>query len=353
MIILGVETSCDDTGVGIIDCGKNNCRILANVVSSQIKIHAPFGGVVPNLAARAHLKNIKPCLKEALKQANNPKIDLIAVTVEPGLIPCLLVGENFAKALAYNWQIPLVKINHLHGHIYANFLTNLTKVRKVRPLLKQRSNLCLVVSGGHTQLVLMEKNRKFRIIGQTRDDAAGEAFDKVAKLLGLGYPGGPIISQRAEKGNPQAFALPRPMINSASPAGEFDFSFSGLKTAVLYRVRPFDSPPKADRSGNKKLSQKYINNMAASFQQAAIDVLISKTIKAAKKYQIKNIILAGGVAANKELRQQMEEKIKKDLPKVNFQIPDLKLCADNGAMIAAAAWFGKKSGKSLKRKSGS
>jgi N6-L-threonylcarbamoyladenine synthase len=386
MTILGIETSCDDTGVGIIDCGKNNCRILANVVSSQIKIHAPFGGVVPNLAARAHLKNIKPCLKEALKQANNPKIDLIAVTVEPGLIPCLLVGENFAKALAYNWQIPLVKINHLHGHIYANWLSPCHCEESASWRTTKQSQfplLALVVSGGHTQLILMEKNRKFRIIGQTRDDAAGEAFDKVAKLLGLGYPGGPIISQRAEKGNPQAFALPRPMINSPSLAGEFDFSFSGLKTAVLYKVKesPFYSrlllchsrPPamlrkakRAGESGNpdslildsrvkpeNDTLQKYINDMAASFQQAAIDVLISKTIKAAKKYQTKTIILAGGVAANKELREQMKEKIKNDLPKVNFQIPDLKLCADNGAMIAAAAWFGKKLGSRPKRKSGS
>lgn len=313
MIILGIETSCDDTGIGIIKCGKNNCRILSNVASSQIKIHAPYGGVVPNLASRAHLENIVPCLKQALKEADNPKIDLIAVTNEPGLAPCLLVGINFAKALAYNWNLPLVKVNHIQGHIFANWLSD-SEIEF--PLL------ALVVSGGHTQLVLMEKN-KFKIIGQTRDDAAGEAFDKVAKLLGLGYPGGPIISQRAEKGE-KNIDLPRPMINSK----DFDFSFSGLKTAVLYRIKE-----------KKKLSEKYINDMAASFQQAVIDVLISKTIKAIEKNQVKTVILSGGVAANKELREQMKKRIK-----VKFQIPDLKLCTDNGVMIALAAYYKEKLG---------
>ena len=323
MIILGIETSCDDTSIALVEKNTKGFKILSNIVSSQIKIHAAYGGVVPNLAAREHLKNIEPCLKQALKEAKNPKIDLIAVTAGPGLIPSLLVGVNFTKALAYNWQKPIIGINHIEGHIYANWLDNLNSNLNF-PIL------ALVVSGGHTQLVLIEGHGEYELLGETRDDAVGEAFDKVAKLLGLGYPGGPIISQRAEKGNPKKFNLPRPMINRQ----DFDFSFSGLKTAVLYEVK---------KQNPKKINDKYINDMAASFQQAAIDVLINKTIKAAKKYDVKNIILSGGVAANKELRNQMEQTIKKYLSNVNFQMPEIKLCTDNAAMIAAAAFFRKKS----------
>ena len=395
MIILGIETSCDDTGIALIEGNRKGCRILSNVVSSQIKIHAPYGGVVPNLAARAHLENIGPCLEEALRKAKNPKIDLIAVTIGPGLIPCLLVGVNFAKALAYAWQKPIMRINHIEGHIYANWLEHQSKVR----LLKQknlrfdlssatssrsllaRSNLnkpwtpevkplafpilCLVVSGGHTQLTLMKNYNKYQLLGETRDDAAGEAFDKVAKLLNLGYPGGPIISQKAKKGNPKAFDLPRPMINS----NNFDFSFSGLKTAVLYLVKNkfeirnqgstfraklqrFDLLSGTSKrsllqrsnlfrsQGQTLISQTFINNIAASFQQAVIDVLISKTIKAAKEYKVKTVLLSGGVAANQELRQQMTEKIKKE--SFRFQVPSFKLCTDNAAMIAAAAYYKKR-----------
>ena len=317
MIILGIETSCDDTGIALIKCNQQKeCQILSNVISSQIEVHAPFGGVVPNLAARAHLENIKPTLEEALEQANNPKIDLIAVTKEPGLLPCLLVGINFAKALAYNWSMPIIEINHIKGHIYANWLNNSNIEFPI---------LCLVVSGGHTQLVLMKNHKDFKILGETRDDAAGEAFDKVAKLLGLGYPGGPMVSQKALKGNVSAFDLPRPMIKNK----DYDFSFSGLKTAVFYKVK----------SKKEKLSKKYINDMSASFQQAVIDVLINKTIKAANEFNVKTIILSGGVAANLELRKQIKEKIKKDLSNVNFQMPEIKLCTDNGAMIAMAAIY--------------
>lgn len=314
MIILSIETSCDDTGIALIEKNSKGLKILSNVVSSQIKIHAPYGGIVPNLAARAHLENIKPCLEKALKLAGNPKIDLIAVTIEPGLIPSLLVGINFAKALAYAWQKPIVEINHLEGHIYANWLIN--------PKIDFPA-ICLVVSGGHTQLILMKGHGKYKLLGETRDDAAGEAFDKVAKLLNLGYPGGPIISQKAQKGDPQSFDLPRPMINSK----DFDFSFSGLKTAVLYKV---------------KKGKPNVNDMSASFQQAVIDVLISKTIKAAKEYEVKTVMLSGGVAANQELRQQMTQAIKKELPKAKFYIPEPKLCTDNAAMIAAAAFYKKR-----------
>jgi len=325
MIILGIETSCDDTGIALVEGSSRGCRILSNVVSSQIKIHAPYGGVVPNLAARAHLENIKPCLKEALKQAGNLKIDLIAVTIGPGLIPSLLVGANFAKALAYNRQKPIIGINHIEGHIYANWLDNPDIEFPI---------LCLVVSGGHTQLILMKGHGKYKLLGETRDDAAGEAFDKVAKLLNLGYPGGPTISQKAKKGNPRAFDLPRPMINSK----DFDFSFSGLKTAVLYSV-------KGQLSDNK--DNPYIpgtipvSDMAASFQQTVIDVLISKTTKAAKEYKVKTVILSGGVAANSELRNQMKKAVK-ELKNVKFQMPDIKLCTDNGAMIATAAYYKKR-----------
>ncbi|MBU1177151.1 MAG: tRNA (adenosine(37)-N6)-threonylcarbamoyltransferase complex transferase subunit TsaD [Patescibacteria group bacterium] len=322
MIILGIETSCDDTSISLVKKNAKGFKILSNVVSSQIKIHATYGGVVPNLAAREHLKNIEPCLKQAMKEAKNPKIDLIAVTHGPGLIPSLLVGVNFAKALAYNCKKPIIGINHIEGHIYANWLDN-SKI--------EFPVLALVVSGGHTQLVLMEKHNKYKLLGETRDDAVGEAFDKVAKLLGLGYPGGPIISQRAEKGNPKKFNLPRPMMNRQN----FDFSFSGLKTAVLYEVRKTwgQSPVKLG------LSPDYINDMAASFQQAAIDVLINKTIKAAKKYKVKNVILSGGVAANQELRNQLQKAVKKELSHVSFKMPEIKLCTDNAAMIAAVAFY--------------
>ncbi len=313
MIILGIETSCDDTSVAVVKDGS----ILSSVVSSQIKVHAPYGGVVPNLAARAHLENIKPVLDEAMKKAGNPEIDCIAVTKGPGLIPSLLVGVNFAKALAYNWKKPIVGINHLEGHLYANLISN--------PEIDFPA-LCLIVSGGHTQLILMKDHGKYQLLGETRDDAAGEAFDKVAKLLGLGYPGGPIISKRAEKGSIDAFDLPRPMINSK----DFDFSFSGLKTAVLYQVKK-----------EEKLTQEYINNMSASFEKAVVDVLISKTIKAAKNYKAKSIMISGGVAANKKLREEMTQKVKKEL-NIDLRIPDINFCTDNAAMIAIVAEYKKK-----------
>ncbi|MFC1700693.1 tRNA (adenosine(37)-N6)-threonylcarbamoyltransferase complex transferase subunit TsaD [Patescibacteria group bacterium] len=313
MNILAIETSCDDTGVAVIKKTNNDISLLSNVVSSQIKVHQPYGGVVPNLAARAHLKNIKLCLEKSLKQADNINIDLIAVTKGPGLIPCLQIGVSFAKAIAYAWQKPIIGINHIEGHIYANWLSN----NKIKfPVL------CLVVSGGHTQLVLMKDHGKYQLLGQTRDDAAGEAFDKVAKLLKLGYPGGPIISQRAEKGE-KIIKLPRPMIYDKN----FDFSFSGLKTAVLYEIKK-----------KKKLTTKYVNDMSSSFQQAVIDVLIHKTIKAAEKYNPKTILLAGGVIANKELRKQIQERISN----IEVKTPEIKFCTDNAAMIAVAACFNKK-----------
>ena len=353
MVILGIETSCDDTGIALIEGSQKGCRILSNPVSSQVKLHAPYGGVVPNLAARAHLENVGPVLKESLKQAGNPKIDLIAATIGPGLIPSLLVGTNFAKALAYHWRKPIIGINHIEGHIYANWLTEDGK-SKGRPFgyvlaSQERSPqwqplfpaLCLIVSGGHTQLILMKDHGQYQLLGETRDDAAGEAFDKVAKLLNLGYPGGPIISQKAQKGNPRAFDLPRPMLKTK----DFDFSFSGLKTAVLYlfyKQRQSSLIRQARFRRDREISRTVlVSNICASFQQAVIDVLIGKTIRAAKKYKVRSVMLSGGVAANQELSRQMAEAIKKELPTLNFYIPEPKLCTDNGAMIAAAAFYKK------------
>ncbi|MFH1671253.1 MAG: tRNA (adenosine(37)-N6)-threonylcarbamoyltransferase complex transferase subunit TsaD, partial [Candidatus Portnoybacteria bacterium] len=317
MTILGIETSCDDTSVAIIKGGSRGCSILSSIVSSQIKVHAPYGGVVPNLAARAHLENIKPVLEQAIKEAGNPKIDLIAATKGPGLIPCLLVGVNFAKALAYSWDKPIVGINHLEGHLYANLIKN--------PKINFPA-LGLIVSGGHTQLVLMKDHGQYQLLGETRDDAAGEAFDKVAKLLGLGYPGGPEISKRAEKGNANTFNLPRPMISSK----DFDFSFSGLKTAVLYQVKKIP-----------KITPELKSEICYEFEQAVADVLVLKTIKASKELKVKTIMISGGVAANIKLREEMTEKVKKELPQVELRIPEITFCTDNAVMIAAVACFRK------------
>ncbi len=317
MIILGIETSCDDTGIAIVEVAPTKVGvvfdILSNTISSQIKVHQKYGGVVPNLAAREHLKNIEPCLKTTFKQVKTkPKdIDLIAVTIGPGLIPSLLIGVHFAKTLAYKWQKPIVGVNHIEAHILAILLKN----KKIK-----FPAIALVVSGGHTQLILMSDIGKYKILGETRDDAAGECFDKVAKLLGLGYPGGPEISKQAEKCKKSNIDLTRPMINHKN----YDFSFSGLKTAVLYKTK------------KQKVN---IPEMAKETQQAIIDVLISKTMKAAKECKAKTIILSGGVAANEELRNQLNVKCK--LLNVNFLVPTKNLCTDNGTMIAVAGYFNK------------
>ncbi|MFC1623112.1 tRNA (adenosine(37)-N6)-threonylcarbamoyltransferase complex transferase subunit TsaD [Patescibacteria group bacterium] len=283
-----------------------------------------WGGVVPNLAAREHLKNILPVLEETLADAGltEKDIDLISVTQGPGLIPALLVGTNFAKTLSYLWKKPLLGIHHIEGHIYANFIG---ESEAKFPLL------ALVVSGGHTQLVLMRDHLDYEIIGETQDDAVGEAFDKVARVLGLGYPGGPIVSQKAEEFKESAATIefPRPMLNSPN----FNFSFSGLKTAVLYKVKEL----------KEELSQeefeKLIPEICHEFQQACIDVLIHKTLKASKKYSPKSIIVAGGVSANIELKKQLHESITKKLLGVTFGNPEFIYSLDNAAMIAAAASF--------------
>ena len=350
MIILGIETSCDDTGIAIIKATPTKVGvkfdILSNVISSQIKIHAPFGGVVPNLAAREHLKNIEPCLKTALKEAsiNMRRIDLIAVTIGPGLIPSLLIGVNFAKALAYKYNIPIVGVNHLEGHIAVALFSPERGISNSKFLISKQKFLpaiALVVSGGHTQLVLMRKIGDYKVIGETRDDAAGECFDKVAKLLGLGYPGGPKISAEAEKfevkGSKFEIQLPRPMIKHKN----FDFSFSGLKTAVLYLVQD---------NKDKIKNPEFIQELCKETQQAIIDVLINKTFKAVEKYKAKTIILSGGVAANTELRKQFEvqsSRLRQGFGgqakfKIQFLVPTKNLCMDNGVMIAMAGYLAAK-----------
>ena len=338
MIILGIETSCDETAASIISADKKRLKALSNTVSSQVKLHSKWGGVVPNLAAREHLKNIIPVLKTAFAEAGKKprEIDLIAVTQGPGLIPALLIGADAARILSYVWKKPLLGIHHIEGHIYANFIFD--KIGGISNFEFRISNfpiLCLVVSGGHTQLILMKNHLNYEIVGQTLDDAAGEAFDKVARILGLGYPGGPIVAQMATKiknhKSKIKINLPRPMINS----NNLNFSFSGLKTAVLYKVKELQ------KINKDILNTKYqiLNTICHEFQQAVIDVLISKTIKAAKKYNPKTIMLAGGVSANQELRKQLGKSIKSNLQNTKYQIPDTRYSIDNAAMIAAAGYF--------------
>lgn len=310
--ILGIETSCDETSAAVVVDGA---VIKSNIISSQIQIHQKFGGVVPEVASRKHLENINHVIIEALNQAEltYQDIDGVAVTYGPGLVGALLVGVAAAKALAYGLDKPLIAVNHLEGHIYANFLAN--------PGL-EFPLLCLVASGGHSDLILMEDHGKYQLLGHTRDDAAGEAFDKVARALGLGYPGGPLIDQLARQGNPQGVDMPRAYLE----AGSFDFSFSGLKSAVLNYL---------NRAQQKGLAVNKAD-LAASFQQAVVDVLVDKTLDAAAKYQVSTVMLAGGVAANSCLRQQMQQRAAADSIKVTY--PPLILCTDNAAMIAGAAY---------------
>ncbi|OGI27581.1 MAG: tRNA (adenosine(37)-N6)-threonylcarbamoyltransferase complex transferase subunit TsaD [Candidatus Moranbacteria bacterium RIFOXYB1_FULL_43_19] len=351
MQILAIETSCDETAVALVKAKKGVFFAVDEYISSQTKIHSPFGGVVPNLAAREHLKNLPILLKKiiAKNKIRRKDIDLIAVTEGPGLIPALLIGTNAAKALAYAWQKPLVGANHIAGHVYANFIGAISKQIQKSKFKNQNSSiefpiLALIVSGGHTELILMKKHMNFNIIGQTLDDAAGEAFDKAAKILGLGYPGGPEVSSLAEKYKKQKtrykiqdtkYRLPRPMLNSPN----FNFSFSGLKTALLYTVR---DNPKILRS--KRLT----GEICAEFQQAVIDVLLHKTLSAAKKFKPKTILLGGGVSANKELRKQLRKKIKNEIPDTKYQLPDTKYSLDNAAMIAVAGHFKFRSVKNKK-----
>ena len=348
MKILSIDTSCDETCAAVLEVKKGNFKILSNIISSQIKLHQKYGGVYPSLAKREHQRNLIPVLKKALKKAESSKIDLIAVTVGPGLEPCLWVGVNFAKALSLYWKKPIIPVNHIEAHILANLLPRISSNFKVSSFKFQElfPAICLVVSGGHTQLVLMKGIGNYKIIGETRDDAAGECFDKTARILGLPYPGGPAIAEQATKlsmiNNQLSINLPRPMINSKN----YDFSFSGLKTAVLY---DFKKRPKEVRT-----SKEYIREMAKEIQQAIIDVLIKKTITAAKNYQVKTIMLGGGVASNKELRKQFQRILRKEKLSFKFYVPGFKFCTDNAAMIAAAGYFNRekatKNWKNIKAK---
>lgn len=332
MIILGIETSCDDTCVSVIEASgvlqQPRFKVLSNIISSQIKTHAPFGGVMPSLASREHAKNIAPVLKRTLRQSKTKldNINLIAATTHPGLLPALIIGVESAKTLAWAKNKPIIGVNHLHGHIIANLLPN-PKQKTEHKKIKFPA-IGLIVSGGHTELVLIKSLNNIKIIGQTRDDAAGECFDKVGRLLGLPYPGGPRVARLAEKGDPDKFNLPRPMINSEN----LDFSFSGLKTAVLYLIQDLK---------NQKL-QLPIADICASFQKAAVETLVFKTVAAAKKYNAKIVLLGGGVSANKSLRKAINDNIK-NLNNVDFLMPPMPYTLDNAAMIAAAGytkWLG-------------
>jgi N6-L-threonylcarbamoyladenine synthase len=307
-LIMGIETSCDETAIAIV---KNGREILANVVASQIESHKRFGGVVPEIASRHHVEQITLVLEEALAQANVDikDLDAIAVTEGPGLVGALLIGVNAAKALAFANGIPLIGVHHIAGHIYANRLVTEMNF----PLLS------LVVSGGHTELVYMKEHGHFEVIGETRDDAAGEAYDKVARTLHLPYPGGPHIDRLAHEGK-ATIDLPRAWLEE----GSYDFSFSGLKSAVINVVH------NAQQRGEEIVPEE----LAASFQESVIDVLVTKTHRAVKEYGVKQVLLAGGVAANKGLRQKLSTDFADS--DVEIVIPPLSLCTDNAAMIAAA-----------------
>ncbi|MBI2100339.1 MAG: tRNA (adenosine(37)-N6)-threonylcarbamoyltransferase complex transferase subunit TsaD [Candidatus Vogelbacteria bacterium] len=359
MKILAIETSCDETAISVVAASggfkKPQFKVLSHLISSQVKLHAPYGGVVPSLAKREHSKNLIPLLATALRELrlykassvqhpmldkipkilsrepellkqlleliptiSVPKIDAIAVTYGPGLEPALWVGINFARALSLAWNKPLIPVNHMEGHIYSPLLE--PKTYNLFPAL------ALLISGGHTELVLVKDWLKYQVIGQTRDDAVGEAFDKVARLLDLPYPGGPALAKLADKNgkHPMFAKFPRPMIHS----GDFDFSFSGLKTAVLYLVKKLG-----------KVDDKTKAAIAREFQDAVIEVLVAKTSKAIEHYNPKTLIIGGGVIANTALREKFDELVAKKYPNVKLLIPDFQLATDNATMIALAAYF--------------
>ncbi len=313
--VLAIETSCDDTGAAVVLDGR---KILSNIVSSQVSIHQKYGGVVPELASRKHIESIVPIVTEALKTARVTlkEMDGIAVTQGPGLVGSLLVGLSFAKSIAFATGLPFIGVNHIEAHLSAIFLEE-------EP--PRFPFIGLVVSGGHTSLFRMDGFGKYKRLGQTRDDAAGEAFDKVAKLLGLGYPGGPIIDEFSKTGNPKAVQFPRPILARNS----LDFSFSGLKTAVINYVKTYPQPLGG-------YPEDFVKDIASSFQEAVIDVLIKKTLQAAKHQGLRRIVLAGGVAANQGLRQRMKEEAGEH--KLKVYIPSPLFCTDNAAMVGVVGY---------------
>lgn len=330
-LILAIETSCDETAAAVIEDGH---RIRSSVVATQIELHRPYGGVFPEIASRQHVYDIVPVIQVALEEAGAgwDEFSAVAVTRGPGLAGSLLVGVNAAKAIAWGRGLPIIGVNHLEGHLYSNWLDGGGKIDPAtitRPSLASLDSagrafplLVLIVSGGHTELIMMHGHGHYERLGATLDDAAGEAFDKVARLLGLGYPGGPAIQRAAEGGNSAAFSFPRGLANFALRSDHrYNFSFSGLKTAVLRQVRELgDAPPVAD--------------LAASFQAAVVDVLASKTADAARAFGVARVCVCGGVAANKALRAAVAER----LP-VSTSVPPFFLCTDNAAMIGAAAHY--------------
>ena len=312
MRILAIETSCDETAVAVVEDGR---RIRANVIATQLA-HQATGGIIPEVAAREHLRSIDPITDKALRDAGVElaAVDAVAATVGPGLVGCLLVGANYGRGLALAAGLPFIGVNHLEGHVYANWLYDTEDV----PPEPELPAVVLVVSGAHSDLVLMEAHRRFRLLGRTIDDAAGEAFDKIARLLGLGFPGGPEIERAAKDGNPNAYPLPKAWL-----ADRYDFSFSGLKTATLRLVRSLEEKGTVP-----------VGDVAASFQKAVVDALAEKTARAAAEHGVRSVLLGGGVAANTALRAEIQRRIS-----VPLRVPPLRLCTDNGAMVGAAAFY--------------
>ncbi|MDO8577521.1 MAG: tRNA (adenosine(37)-N6)-threonylcarbamoyltransferase complex transferase subunit TsaD [Candidatus Wildermuthbacteria bacterium] len=339
MRILSIETSCDETAIAVVEAKgrKPVFQVLSHIVASQAKLHAKYGGVYPTLAKRQHQINLPLALAKAIKKAGSQKtwrpLDAIALTVGPGLDPCLWTGIEFAKSLAKQWNVPIIPVNHIEGHLIISLMENKESKFQIPNAKTTFPAIALIVSGGHTQLILVKNIGKYKILGETRDDAAGECFDKAARILGLGYPGGPVIAKLADMprprlGNPRrglGINLPRPMIYTK----DYDFSFSGLKTAVLYDCQ--------SRSLKVRKSKEYIQAMAKEIQQAVIDVLVAKTKRAAEDLEAKSIILGGGVAANTELRKQLAHKTRYPV-----LVAKKELCTDNGLMIALAGYFNRK-----------
>jgi N6-L-threonylcarbamoyladenine synthase len=313
--ILGIETSCDETAASVVENGH---LILSNIVASQVKLHAQFGGIFPEVASRQHIRVIYPIVEQAIQKAHIKlsEVDAIAVTRGPGLPGSLVVGMNTAKGLALGSNLPLIGINHLEAHLYSAWLDSSDSKPKDPP---EFPIVALIVSGGHTELILMTDHLNYKRLGGTLDDAAGEAFDKVGRLIGLEYPGGPSIQKAAKGGNQAAFNFPRAMLK-----GTWDFSFSGVKTAVMREVREMEAHG----------SSLPVADLSASFQEAIIDVLVTKTIKAAEEFKAKEILIVGGVSANRELRKSIQKQ-----SSTPVHIPPLKLCTDNAAMIAGAGYF--------------
>ena len=348
MKILAIETSCDETAASIVE---NGSVILSNIISSQIATHAVYGGVIPELAAREHIRNISWVVDEAIREAgiDRSEIDAIAVTNHPGLIPALAVGVAFAKGLAMSLNVPLLGINHFLGHIYGAFLeqTELLNKSETYPML------ALVASGGHTALVVISEDGRAEIVGQSIDDAAGEAFDKAAKLLNLGYPGGPVIDKLAQQGNPKAYTLPRALTGAngkpVKPELKFCFSFSGVKTALLYTVQRLlvakgvDPKTISPEEESELISESEAQDLAASFQEAVVDVLVKKSLLVVKEYNIKTAVICGGVACNSGLRARFSRVMYNH--KVNAVVAPPKYCTDNAAMIGGLAYHYAKNGE--------